>query len=69
LPVDGWPKMSICFDGIERDEDTESRIEDHRSCGGASGVDDRESSIIFEVERDQEPSPACTNKFKLSKSR
>lgn len=39
------------MDGIERDEDTESRIEDHKSCGGASGVEARESSIVLKVER------------------
>jgi hypothetical protein len=54
LPDDGWPKMSICFEGIERDEDTESRIDDHKSCGGASGVDGRESSIVLQVERDRQ---------------
>lgn len=34
------------MEGIERVVDTESRIEDHRSCGGCSGVDDREASIF-----------------------
>jgi hypothetical protein len=47
FPVDGWPKRTTCLDGIERDEETESRIEDHRSCGGASGVEGRESSICI----------------------
>lgn len=32
--------------GVEREEETESRIEDHRSSGGASGVDGRELFII-----------------------
>lgn len=43
FPVDGWPNIRICFEGIERDEETESRIDDHKSWGGASGVDERES--------------------------
>jgi len=38
FPEDGWPSKMICFAGIERDEDTESRMEDQRSCGGASDV-------------------------------
>jgi hypothetical protein len=42
--------MSTCFDGIERVEETESRIEDHKSCGGASGVDDLDASMVFEVQ-------------------
>ena len=46
LPDEGSPKRITCFDGIDRDEDTESRIEDHRSCGGSSGDAGRESSIV-----------------------
>ena len=45
FPEDGWPRRIICFDGIDRDEETESRMEDHKSCGGASGVDERDISI------------------------
>lgn len=47
FPVDGCPSTSTCFAGIERDLETESRIEDQRSCGGASGEDGRELSMIF----------------------
>lgn len=35
----------ICFVGIARVEETESNIEDHKSCGGSTGLDERESSI------------------------
>ncbi|KAF5321921.1 hypothetical protein D9619_000569 [Psilocybe cf. subviscida] len=45
LPDEGCPKMSTCFAGIERDEETESRMDDHKSCGGASGVEAREISM------------------------
>lgn len=37
LPDEGCPRGSTCFVGMEREEDTESRILDQRSCGGASG--------------------------------
>jgi len=47
FPVDGWPRRRICFVGREREEETESRIEDQRFSGGASGVDEREFSIAF----------------------
>ena len=45
FPEDGSPRRMICLEGIEREEETESRIEDHRSCGGASGEEGREFSI------------------------
>lgn len=45
FPDDGWPSNSICFEGVEREDETESNIEDHRSSGRASGVDGRELSI------------------------
>ena len=52
LPDDGWPRISTCLEGIERDVETESRIDDHKSCGGAlSGVGGRELSIAVERER------------------
>lgn len=44
--MDGCPRRRICLEGIERDEDIESRIDDHRSWGGASGVDEREISMV-----------------------
>jgi len=37
------------FAGIERDEETELRMFDQRSWGGASGEDERESSFIVEI--------------------
>ena len=40
--------MRTCLAGIDRDEETESRIEDHKSCGGASGDVGRDSFIILE---------------------
>lgn len=39
--------MSSCFAGIERDEETESRIDDHKSCGGVSGELDLESFMFL----------------------
>lgn len=33
------------MEGIERVDDTESRMEDHKSCGGASGVEERDASM------------------------
>jgi hypothetical protein len=45
FPEDGWPNKRTCFDGIEREEDTESKMDDHKSCGGASGDDGRETSM------------------------
>lgn len=45
LPDDGWPKSSICFAGIVREDETESRIDDHKFSGGASGLDGREDSM------------------------
>jgi hypothetical protein len=50
LPVEGWPRTRIFFAGIEREEETELRMVDQRSCGGASGEDGRESSFIVIVE-------------------
>jgi hypothetical protein len=41
--------MRIFFDGIERDEETELRMLDQRSCGGASGEDERESWFMTEL--------------------
>ena len=46
FPVDGSPRTITCFEGMDREEETESRIEDHKSCGG-SGVEERDASIIF----------------------
>src|SRR6266852_4223372 len=55
LPVEGWPRTRIFLAGIEREEETELRIVDQRSCGGASGEDERESSfIVMLVERVRE---------------
>ena len=31
FPDDGCPSNRICFEGIDRDVDTESKIEDHKS--------------------------------------
>ena len=42
FPEDGSPRRMICFEGIEREEETESRMDDHKSCGGASGDEGRE---------------------------
>lgn len=42
FPEDGWPRISTCFAGIDLDRDTESKIEDQRSWGGNSGVDERD---------------------------
>lgn len=47
FPEEGLPNKSTCFEGIDRVEETESRIDDHKSSGGASGVDARVSSILF----------------------
>jgi len=49
LPVEGWPRTRIFLAGIEREEETELRIVDQRSCGGASGEDERESSFIVKL--------------------
>ena len=49
LPVEGWPRTRMFFAGIEREEETELRMVDQRSCGGASGEDGRESSFIVEL--------------------
>jgi hypothetical protein len=51
LPVEGWPRTRTFFAGIERDEDTELRMLDQRSCGGAFGEDGRESSFMLRVRR------------------
>lgn len=39
FPVCGSPRRRICFDGVERDFETESRIEDQRSCVGEAGLE------------------------------
>jgi hypothetical protein len=49
FPVAGWPRTRIFFAGIERDEETESRMLDQRTCGGASGEDERASSFMLEL--------------------
>jgi hypothetical protein len=49
FPVDGWPSKRICFEGRTRDDETESRIEDHRFSGGASGVEERDGSMASEA--------------------
>jgi hypothetical protein len=49
LPVEGWPRTRIFLAGIEREEETELRMVDQRSCGGASGEDERESSFIVDL--------------------
>lgn len=46
FPDDGSPRRIICFEGIEREVETESRMDDHRSWGGASGDEGRELSMI-----------------------
>ncbi|KAF7332395.1 WD-REPEATS-REGION domain-containing protein [Mycena kentingensis (nom. inval.)] len=46
LPVDGWPSKRICLEGIERELETELRMEPQRSWGGASGEGGRDSSIV-----------------------
>ena len=46
LPVEGWPRTRTFFAGIEREEETELSMDDQRSCGGASGEDERESSFM-----------------------
>ena len=53
LPLAGWPRMSTCLEGMEREEETESRMLDQRSCGGASGDEGRELSSIVRVWRRQ----------------
>ena len=45
FPDDDSPRRRICLEGIDREDDTESKIDDQRSCGGASGEDDRELSM------------------------
>ena len=45
FPVCGSPKRRICFEGVERDFETESRIEDHRSCVGETGLE--AACVIF----------------------
>lgn len=37
------------MEGNERDDDTESRIDDQRFSGGASGVDEREPSMFSDI--------------------
>ena len=49
LPEAGWPRRRTCFEGIARVEDTESSIEDHRSCGGAAGVAGRDSMVHTKI--------------------
>ena len=46
FPDEGSPRRMICFEGIERVDETESRMEDHRSWGGASGDEGRELSML-----------------------
>jgi len=48
LPDDGGPSNSTCFEGIDREEETESKIEDHRFSGGASGVVGRDPPMTSE---------------------
>jgi hypothetical protein len=49
FPVEGWPRTRIFLAGIERDEETELRMLDQRSWGGASGEDERESSFMSSI--------------------
>lgn len=46
LPDDGWPSKSTCFDGIDRVDDTESKMDDQRSCGGGEGVEVRDIKMV-----------------------
>lgn len=46
LPEEGSPSRITCFAGVEREDDTESKMEDHRSCGNSSGDDERDTSIV-----------------------
>lgn len=47
FPVEGWPRTRIFLAGMERDEETELRMLDQRSWGGASGEDEREWSFML----------------------
>jgi hypothetical protein len=49
LPDDAGPRSKTCFEGIDREEETESNIDDHKFSGGASGVAGRDPSMIFVV--------------------
>jgi len=46
LPDDGGPNNNTCFEGIDLEEETESKIDNHRFSGGASGVAGRDPSMI-----------------------
>ena len=61
FPVEGWPRTRTFFAGIERDEDTELRILDQRSCGGAFGDDERESSFMVKGEECSELEPRLSS--------
>jgi hypothetical protein len=39
LPDDGSPRSITFFDGMALEEDTESKIEDHRFCSGDAGLE------------------------------
>lgn len=49
LPEDGSPRMITFFEGIAREDDTESRMDDHKCCSGDAG---RSSSIFRDVARE-----------------
>jgi len=39
LPEDGSPRMITFLEGIAREDETESKIEDHKFCSGEVGLD------------------------------
>ena len=49
FPEDGSPRSRICFAGIDLEDETESRIDDHKSCGGASGEVGLESFMVYQT--------------------
>ena len=49
LPEEGSPRIITCLDGMEREDETESKIEDQRSCGGSSGDPGRDPSILLDT--------------------
>lgn len=46
FPDDGSPRTSICFAGMDLEEETESRIDDQRFSGSESGDDGLESFMF-----------------------
>jgi type 2A phosphatase activator TIP41 len=59
FPVCGSPRRRTCFDGIERDFETESRIEDHRSCVGDAGLETVCVIVLLHNMAESKPQSLC----------